>query len=49
MQPISEENLSQTAIAFNTSLYTITILNNVEEALIDEKWKQPTKEEYMAL
>ena len=50
--PISrpdDEQLSQTAVAFNASLYSSAIPKNIEEALQEPKWKQAMDEEIMAL
>ncbi|XP_057548021.1 uncharacterized mitochondrial protein AtMg00820-like [Amaranthus tricolor] len=44
-----EEQLSQTAVAFNASLYSSTIPKTTEEALQEPKWKQAMDEEIMAL
>ena len=44
-----DEQLSQTTVAFNTSLYSSTIPESTEEALRDLKWKQAMNEEIMAL
>ena len=44
-----DEQLSQTAVAFNASLYSSTIPNTIEEALQEPKWKQAMDEEIMAL
>ena len=44
-----DEQLSQTTVAFNTSLYSSTIPKSTEEALRDPKWKQAMNEEIMAL
>lgn len=40
IQSICEGNLSQTTIAFTTSLYSNTIPKNVEKALLDENGKR---------
>ena len=45
----SNENLSQTATAFNTSLYANVQPKTTEEALQDPKWKKATKEEITTL
>ena len=36
-------------MAFNTSLYSSTVPNNVEEALRDPNWKKAMEEEIFAL
>ena len=43
------ESLSQTALAFNTTLYTSALPKNVEETLQDPKWKKVMEEEMLAL
>uniref|UniRef100_A0A803KQ64 Uncharacterized protein n=1 Tax=Chenopodium quinoa TaxID=63459 RepID=A0A803KQ64_CHEQI len=49
IEKISNENLSDTAVAFTASLYSTTIPKTVEEALEDEKWRQAMEDEYVAL
>ena len=49
--PVNRENneaLSQTVVAFNTSLYSSNVPNNVEEALRDPNWKKAMEEEISA-
>ena len=43
------DNLSQTSIAFNTSLYSSSILENIKEALRNPKWKRAMEDEITAL
>ena len=45
----SNENLSQTTVAFNTSLYSNVLQKTTEEALQDPKWKRAMEEEIAAL
>uniref|UniRef100_A0A803L1R9 Gag protein n=1 Tax=Chenopodium quinoa TaxID=63459 RepID=A0A803L1R9_CHEQI len=49
IERISNENFSNTAVAFNASLYSNTIPRTVEEAFEDEKWRQAMEDEYVAL
>ena len=44
-----DEQLSQTAIAFNESLYSNAISKSTKEALRELKWKQAMDEEIIAL
>ena len=43
------ENLSQSAMAFNTALYSSDIPRSVEEALQDSKWRKAMEEEISTL
>ena len=45
----SNKNLSHSAMAFNTALYSNDVPKNVEEALQDPKWKKAMEEEISAL
>ena len=50
--PVNKENnesLSQTAMAFNSTLYSSDVPRNIEEALRDLKWRKAMKEEISAL
>ena len=50
--PVNRENnkaLSQTAVAFNTSVYSSIVPNNVVKALRDPNWKRAMEEEISAL
>ena len=49
VQKVSEENMSQTAIAFTASLYSSNIPKTTKEALNDERWRQAMEDEYSAL
>uniref|UniRef100_A0A803MT07 Uncharacterized protein n=1 Tax=Chenopodium quinoa TaxID=63459 RepID=A0A803MT07_CHEQI len=49
VQQVSDENVSETTIAFMASLYSTTIPKNADEALKDEKWRKAMEEEYRAL
>ena len=46
---MDDEQLSQTAVAFNASLYSSTIPKTTKEALQEPKWKQAMDEEIIAL
>ena len=43
------DNLSQTAITFNTALYSISIPRNTEDALQNPKWKKAMEDEITTL
>ena len=45
----NNKQLSQTAIAFNTALYSSIIPRTTEEALCDQKWKKAKDDEIQAL
>ena len=45
----SNKNLSHSAMAFNTALYSNDVPKNVEEALQDPKWKKAMEEEISTL
>ena len=45
----SEGTLSKTAVAFRMALYSAEILDTVEKALKNEKWKKAMDEEISAL
>ena len=50
--PIYQENqdhLSQTALAFNASLYSCNLPKNTDDALRGPKWKKTMEEEIIAL
>ena len=49
--PIQENqgNLSQVAVAFNTSLYSCSLPKSTDDALRDPKWKKAMEEEILAL
>ena len=49
MNKESNENLSQTVVAFNTSLHSNDVPRTVEEALRDPNWKKAMEEEISAL
>lgn len=46
---MNQEQLSQTATAFNASLYSGTLPKTTKEALRDQKWKKAMKDEISAL
>ena len=45
----SQDHLSQTAVAFNASLYSGNLPKNTDDALRDPKWKKAMEEEILAL